>query len=284
MDRRNFLIGSAATAALSAFAESAPPIKIGHRQANMAPRIGLDVFELARKIPGLSGVELQMIYGGRDLSERSVALEYKRMANRWGMQVPSIAGIWKPGQKIFDTPVAAKVLSNSIQAAELMGASTVLVALFTFASNCPNMADEKSYGPVVSVFQSVAKQAADAGVKLAIETSLTPEEDRKLVDMVGSDSVKVYYDANNEEVNHPGQAIPGIKLVGSRIAQVHLKNQKPLIFEEPATVNWNVALKTLRGIGYNGWYVFETEHKTAEQCIAETNQNIELVRKALLAS
>ena len=46
------------------------------------------------------------------------------------------------------------------------------------------MDDERSYAPVVSVLQKAASAAADAGVVLAMETSLSPADDRKLIDLV----------------------------------------------------------------------------------------------------
>ena len=59
-----------------------------------------------------------------------------------------------------------------------------------------------------------------------METSNTPADDRKLIDLVDRPSIKIYYDLDNvESYDHTGQAVPGIALLRSRIRQVHLKNQ-----------------------------------------------------------
>ncbi len=278
LGRREFLFSSLGLpiAALTGQAEKLP-LKFGHRQANMMTAPGPGVFELARRIPGLSGVELQMIFKGQDLSDGNTALDYKREANRWAVEVPSIAGVWKPGGSIFNVAAAEDTLLGAIRAAELLGASVILVALFK--PNCPNMQDESSVNPVVSLFQKISPRAADVGVTLGLETSLIPADDRKLIDLIGHPSVKTYYDATNVETYHPGQSVSGIELLGPRIIQCHLKNEDRLLNQQPSKVDWIAALKTFQRIGYNGWYVFETAHSSPEQCVEATQKNIQFVKQ-----
>src|SRR6185437_9420047 len=70
MDRRDFLISSLAVSAAGAAAmvnKSAPPPRFAHRQAQMITEPGQSVFQLAAKVRGLSGVQLQMIWKGSDI-------------------------------------------------------------------------------------------------------------------------------------------------------------------------------------------------------------------------
>src|SRR6266545_913265 len=117
MDRRNFLLSSLSTA-LGDAAPTAP--KFGHRQASMIGRPTLDVFELAGRIPGLSGVELQVIMKGYSLWDRDTALSYKREADRRGLRVPSLAGIWPPGMSLMQTRAGEPYYRKAIEAAELL--------------------------------------------------------------------------------------------------------------------------------------------------------------------
>jgi sugar phosphate isomerase/epimerase len=256
------------------------PLKFGHRQANMVTEPGPQVFELARRISGISGVELQMIWKGQDLSNREMVLAYKKEANRWAIEVPSIAGVWKRGQTIFDIRAAEQALSNAIHAAELLGASVILVALFK--PNCPDMSNEASWEPVVGLFKKLSPKASDVGVVFGLETSLAPAEDKKLIDLIGESSVGIYYDATNVETYHPGEAVSGIELLGSRIVQCHLKNGARLLNEKPWKVDWTAALKAYQHIHYSGWYVFETTHSSPEQCIEATETNIQFVKQNLV--
>ena len=130
----------------------------------------LDVFELASRIPGLLGVELQVITQAYSLWDRETLLSYKREANRWGLRVPSLAGIWPRGRSMLQTRTGGECFRKAIETAEMLGSSVILVA--ALGANCPKMADEASYGPVVELLRKMAPVAAGAGVTLGIENSL----------------------------------------------------------------------------------------------------------------
>lgn len=236
----------------------------------------LRVFELASRIRGLQGVELQVRWKTYNLWDKATQQATKREAFRWGMQIPSLAGIWAPGASLVANPEES--LRRSIAAAEFLGASVVLVA--AFRDRCPNVTDESSYGPVVGDLRKVAPAAADAGVVLGLETSLSPVDSRKLVEMVNHPAVQVYYDLHNMEFyRHKDQAVPGIAAIGKEhICQVHLKNEKKLL-SEPGWIDWTAAVRSLRAIQYEGWYVFESAHTDPQQCIEATEHNIAFVRR-----
>jgi len=277
--RREFLIFPALAPLVSAEGErAASGLKIGHRQANMAVGPGPEVFDLARRIPGLSGIELQVHFKGTTLWDRETLMAYRRSAERAGLKVPSLAGIWTRGASILQPVAAEQHIRKAIQAAEDIGAAVILVA--AFGDNCPNMQQEPSYAPVVSLLQKLAPFAAGAGVTICLETSLSPSDDSKLIDLVGHANVRVYYDLDNcEWYGHKGQAIPGIAKLGrARIGQVHLKNEDRLL-EEPGRVDWKAALAALKQIGYDGWLVFESSHPSPEHCIAVTTRNITFIER-----
>lgn len=250
-------------------------IRFAHRQAHMVTAPGQNTFELAALIPGISGVQLQMNWRGENRSHPDVARVYKQQADRNGMLVPSIAGIWRPGETIFDRTIAEITLTNSIRMAEFFGATVILVALF--APNCPDMSDERSFVPVVNLLQNAAQRATDAGVTFALETSLTPADELKLLRLIDRPTVQSYYDPKNVEGYHPGQAISGIETLGSHIVEFHLKNEDRLL-QDVSPVDWPAALNAFQRIGYDGWYVFETEHASAERCIEDTRTNIAFVK------
>ena len=92
--------------------------------------------------------------------------------------------------------------------------------------------------------------------------------------------VKVYYDPYNMvHYRHSAESIAGIKLLGKdRICQVHVKNGERLL-DEPGLVDWRMALQALNEIDYEGWYVFESDHKNRAQVVEATAQNIAFLRK-----
>jgi len=277
MNRRQFLASSIA----SVTALGAPlPLKIGHRQVNMMAEPSLAVFELAHRISGLSGVELHIILKDRSLWDRQTALSYKREANRWGLRVPSLSGIWTPEASLTKPAGREECLRKAIETAELLGASVLLVS--ALRANCPRMDDEASYVPAVETLRKMAPVAADVGVTLGLETSLSTADIKKLVDLVNHPAVRVFWDFDNLEFyGHKGQSVAGLDLLGvERICQVHCKNEDRLL-AEPGRVDWAAAFAALKRIGYESWYVFETKHSSPEQCVEATRKNIEFMRLCL---
>lgn len=274
MLRRHFLFS--ALAATVVRGADAGALKFGHRQANMTPEPGPAVFDLARRIDGLSGVELQVFYKGTKLWDKDTRAAYRSAAGRTGLAIPSIAGLWPPGASLLQ-PTAEEYLRKAIEAAESLRATTILAA--SFGENCPRLDSEESYGPVVALLQKVAPAARDSGVTIALETSNSPADDRKLIDLVDRPGVGVYYDLDNvERYVHASEALPGIALLGTRIRQVHLKNEGRLL-EEPGRIDWAAAVKGLAAVGYAGWFVFETAHTSPEQCVEATQKNIAFVKR-----
>lgn len=247
------------------------PLKIGIRAASMKMVGDLNVIRTAAGIPGVMGVELQVTAGKANLRDWDVVRQYKREADRWGMRIPSVAGVWDRGVKIH-SPNAEEGLVLSIRAAEMLGSGVMLLAFFK--DDAPDMNHEASYGPVVALLQKTASRAADAGVVLGLENSLSPADNRKLVDLVAHPAVGVYYDLHNMAFyGYADQSIPGVKLLGKeRISMVHVKNGTDLL-EEPGPVDWPAAFRALNGIGYDGWYVYETGHGSTLDCIEDTVKN-----------
>jgi L-ribulose-5-phosphate 3-epimerase len=247
------------------------PLKLGIRAASMRMVGDYGVIQTAAGIAGIRGVELQVTAGERNLRDWDVVRHYKRESERWDIRIPSIAGVWDKGVSI-SSPRAGENLQLSIRAAEILGSSGILVAFFK--ESAPDMSREESYGPVVTMLQKAAGAAVDAGVVLGLENSLSPADNRKLVDLVGQPAVRVYYDLYNMATyGHGSEAVPGVKLLGrERICAVHVKNGDKLI-EQTGPIDWPAAFAAFNEIGYDGWYTYETSHKSIAACLADTARN-----------
>jgi L-ribulose-5-phosphate 3-epimerase len=259
------------------------PYKIGIRQASLRdPQdpsksmvANFETFKVARDIPGITGVELQVTSGHPNMRDLSVACRYKAEAQRWGLMIPSTAGVW---DHTIWGPQSGLDLLNSIRATEILGARVMLVAFFK--KSAPDMTDKQSYGPVVSLLRDVAPRAQEVGVVLGLENSLSPKENRDLVDRIDHAAVKVYYDLDNMyQYGHGAEAVPGVELLGAaRIAAVHVKN-KGRILEKTGRIDWAAAFEALTAIRYEGWLTFETQHRSHQQCKEMTEQNIAFIKE-----
>ncbi len=247
------------------------PLKLGIRAASIRMVGDANVIEVAAGMPGIRGVELQVTAGGRNLRDWDVVRQCKRESDRWDIRIPSLAGIWDKGVSI-SSPGAGESLQLTIRAAEMLGSGVILVAFFKVSA--PDMNCEESYGPVVSTLRKAAAAAGDVGVILGLENSLNPADNRKLVDLVAHPAVRVYYDLYNMATfGHGPEAVPGVRLLGrERICAVHVKNGDKLI-EQPGPIDWPAAFAAFNDIGYDGWFTYETSHKTTAACLADTARN-----------
>jgi len=246
-------------------------LKIGIRAASMKMVGDFDVIKTAAGIPGIRGVELQAAHGTPNLRDPDAVRRYRQEARRWGIEIPSLAGVWDRGVHI-NSPGAADSLLKSIRAAESLSAGVILLAFFR--RHAPDMAREESYGPVVDLLLATAERASRAGVVMGLENSLGPADNKRLVDLVDHPAVRVYYDPHNmAHYGHADQAISGIKLLGrERICMVHVKNGEKLI-EEPGPIDWPAAFRAFGDVEYDGWYIYETAHASTEDCIRDTRKD-----------
>jgi L-ribulose-5-phosphate 3-epimerase len=285
MNRREFIRLSLSAGGVMSFGASAraiaaragaPPVKIAHREGNMLRTSSPGVYELASKIPGLSGIEVQTTRS--NLWDRETVLTYKRESHRWNIRTISMGGSLPAGGTLLDPGPCEASLRKTIRAGEILGANVVLVP--GFRETCPRMDDEASYGPVVTLLKKLAPVAEDSGIVLGLELSLTTDEYVKLLKLVNHAAVRAYWDATGtESMVHNGEGIKGIEILGASIVQMHLKNNRTPLMEEPGLVDWSKAWPAIRKSGFDGWFVFETPHASPEACIEETKKNIAWVMR-----
>lgn len=286
MNRRQFLQATLSAGAVasvgvkaSAIADwaAASPLKIAHREGNMLRTSSPGVYELAAKIPGLSGIEVQTTRS--NLWDRDTVLAYKRESLRWNMRTVSMGGSLPNGGTLLDAGPCEQSLRKTIRAGEILGAGVVLVP--GFRETCPKMDDEASYGPVVQLLKRLAPVAEDAGIVLGLELSLNTDEYVKLLGLVDHPAVRAYWDATGtESMVHNGEGIKGIEVLGgAKIVQMHLKNNRDPLMENPGLVDWSKAWPAIRKSGFEGWFAFETPHASPEACVEETKKNVAWVMR-----
>src|SRR6516225_6181960 len=190
LNRRQFLnasISAAAASSIAAWAERTPT-KIAHREGNMPKKPGASAYELASGIPGLSGLEI----GGGRVLDHANALAYKKESDRWRIRTVSLYTAFPQGTTLVNAGAPAEeTLRKTIQAGELVGAT--VIALGGFFDTCPKMDSEASYGPCVELLKKMGPVAADAGMSIALELSLSLAEYQKLMRLVGHPAVRPYW-------------------------------------------------------------------------------------------
>jgi L-ribulose-5-phosphate 3-epimerase len=284
LSRRDFVKhATLASAAAPRFAHAqapAPvprPIRIGMTDWNLGKRGDVARVALARQI-GLDGIQVSLIFPTDDsphLRDPNVQAQFRQAALDNGIQICSLA-IGSPGKArlpLHTNPAAAILLVEAIEVARNIGTNNILLPIL--GDSHINMNDPREVDTFVAMMKEVARYAERAGVVVALEDWISANDNIRLLDAIGSDSVGVYYDARNIKSRvHDPYGEP--TRLGRRIRQVHVKNG-PKLMRETDILDWPRLAQEFLEIGYGGWYVLETE-APSKDLIADTRANIEYVR------
>ncbi len=185
-----------------------------------------------------------------------------------GEDYSSIGSITKTGGIVPDE-LADERIERAIAAGRLGKAVFGLDRISTHAGFLPST-DAQDFGIIQRRLQTVADAYADLGLELLFETGQESAQHlNEFLDALDRPNVKVNFDPANMILYGSGDPIAGLKLLGQRVGQVHIKDAtasdapgKTWGVEVPAgagEVDWKTFVKTLDEINYDGPLVIERE-------------------------
>ena len=229
---------------------------------------------------GLDGVEVRV--GGPadrlELSHPEVRLRYKDLMQKTGLPISSLMMGLLNDCALATDPRAPAWLEQSIDAAHDLGARVILVAFFANGDllGPDGRVKESDVDSVVVRLKAAAPRARDAGVILGIEDYLNAEQNARILDRIGHDSVKIYYDCFNTG-GTKGYDVPAeIRFLKDRIAQFHFKNGPDYL--ETGKLHFPPIAAAIKEIGYRGWIVLETSNPSHD-AVADVKRNAEYTRE-----
>ncbi len=277
LTRRQFIARAALAAAGVAWlrqlqAAEAGRIRIGSCMINLtqAQQAGLDGVEVG---VGSPAERLQ-------IADETVRRRYKDEMKRTGLVIPSLMMGLLNNAPLATDPRGPAWLEQSIDAARDLGAKVILVAFFGKGDllDKDGKVKQEDVDVVVERLKAAAPRAKDAGVTLAIENYLPATENVRILDRINHDSVKVYYDVFNTGVTK-GYDVPAeLRLLKSRVAQVHFKNGPKYL--EARKGYFEPIVAALKDINYAGWIVLETSSPSKDP-VADARRNADFVRHLL---
>jgi sugar phosphate isomerase/epimerase len=280
--RRTFLrttAGSLAATALLArrleavtgtFASKSTGIRVG------ACVVGLEEGRQA----GLDGVEVRV--GGAadelEISRPEVQEKYKDLMKRSAIPISSLMMGLLNEYPLASDPRGPAWLQQSIDAAHSLGAKVILVAFFAKGDllGPGGRLKQAEVDSVVARIKAAAPRARDAGVFLGIENYLNAEQNARILDRIGHESVKIYYDCYNSGGTKGYDAPAEIRSLKDRIAQFHFKNGRD--FLEGGKLHYEPIAAAIKEIGYQGWIVLETSSPSGN-AVADAKRNADYTRK-----
>jgi hexulose-6-phosphate isomerase len=268
--RRDFLRHTLAGAALAGGALcSASPAAEKNYSLKKAVKYGMikvpdatveDKLKLARSL-GFEGVEVDSPGNlNRD--------EAKRAAEATGVKIHGVIDSvhWRTRLSDPDPKIRAeglKALGTAIDDARFYGADTVLLVPGK-VTNPETENYEQVYARSQEEIRKAIPQAADAGVKIAIEVVwndfiTTPEQLIRYVDDFQSPAVAAYFDCSNM-LKYKVPPATWIRQLGKRMVKFDFKgysHEKKWVPIGEGDEDWPEILKALDEIGYHGWATSE---------------------------
>lgn len=274
--RRSFLqLGATALTATALLprlhaAPSNTNLRIGARQ------FGSDF--VTAKRAGMDGLELGV---GGPAEKLAIADPGTRQKHKDGMQASGLVSCSLSldllnGHPLFSDAQAPGWVEQCIDAAKDLGATGMLVPFFGQAHLLQGKEWKKdAFDALVGRLKALAPKAETAGVCLGIECSLSARQYLELLDQVGSEAVKAYYDIGNS--TNAGFDVPAdLRALKGRLCMIHFKDGPSYLGE--GKVKMEPVAEAIKAIGYQGWIVLETANpsKNAE---ADCRRNAEFIRK-----
>ncbi|OQC07542.1 MAG: L-ribulose-5-phosphate 3-epimerase UlaE [Candidatus Hydrogenedentes bacterium ADurb.Bin101] len=266
-------------------AETGLKIKIGACDWSFQESCNPDGFDAAKAL-GMDGLEISSTDEAKDvlkIADPEFQAAYKTAMDRTGLAIPSIALGLMNSYPLASDDRGPAWLEQTIAAAAALNAKVILIAFFSDGDLLEKAGlfglgggtlKEKELDVVVERLKVAAPKAAEAGVILGLENTLSAAQNLSILERVQHDAVRVYYDVGNSTYND--YDVPAeIRDLGDRICQIHFKDGANNLGE--GQVDMNAVAKAMKDIHYEGWVVLETAIREQNRD-ASFRKNIDFVK------
>lgn len=250
------------------------PAPHGRRQA--FPSAWADEFERAREV-GLSSIEWLVTapsLGTNPLLSATGVSAIRRVADRTGVAVPSVCADFLIALPLVRVPAPVRaerlaLLDQVIAGAAQAGARVIIVPVLE--EN--RVVDRDEARALIRALEACLLRARRLCVSIAIESDLSAEQLRSVVDEAAGVPLCVCYDVGNATAAKR-DAARELRLLQHRVGAVHLKDRRrsgPSMPLGDGDVDFDAVLGALHHAGYNGPLTLETPHGPDSLASARAN-------------
>ncbi len=232
-----------------------------------------DKMKLAKEA-GFDGIELALDETGEVSMEstKEDLAKVKAYAEEIGIEISSLATMlyWTynyTSANLENRQKAMEITKKQLEVAAELGCDTILVvpgAVEVSFDPGEVVEYDVAYERAQSALKELAPYAEKLGVCIGVENVgnrflLSPLEEARFIDEIGSDYVGAYFDVGNVVPN--GFPEHWIKILGSRIKKVHIKDYKRKVSGYvdllEGDVNWPKVMEGFKNVGYDNWVTAE---------------------------
>jgi sugar phosphate isomerase/epimerase len=259
ISRRCFLQSGTVLCASPAILAARPKLlgklKIGVTDWNLRQTGKLEALSLAAAL-GFEGVEVSL---GRKpegdrlpLSDAGFQRRYVAEAKRRKIGIAGTCLDILHVNYLKSDKLGQKWVADGILATKNLKARVMLLPFF--GQGALKSHAEMDY--VGDVLRELAPEAQKAGVVLALENTISAEDNVRIMDRARSKALLVYYDVGNS-TNAGFDILKEMRWLGKdRICQIHLKDGRNFLGD--GQINFPAVMQTIAEIGYTGFANLET--------------------------
>jgi len=274
---RRMVLGTAVAAAAGPFLRAAGrELRIGVTDWNLKLGADPEALPLAARL-GFDGVQISF---GRKLTGGKMPVDSPELIDRY-LQLSAQHKIPIDGTCVDilhvnclkNDKLAIDRVRDSIRLTKALHTHVLLLPFFgKCAIGGPDDRDA-----VGDALRTLAPEAEKAGVILAVENTISAEDNARILDRARSKSVQVYYDVGNS-TNAGFDPTKEIRWLGKqRICQIHLKDNPAYLGE--GKINFPEVMNAIHDIGFTGYANLETDTHAGSSVEADMKRNLAFIRK-----
>ncbi len=279
--RRHFLLQTLLLATACKVKAVAPTakqqFKIGACDWSLGMGSDIRAFDIAQKI-GLDGlmVDIGSPSNNVHLRQKEIQQQYIETSKKTNITISSLAIGALNNYPYKSDPQTDQWVWDSIDVAKNLSTPVILLAFF---HKNDLRDDEAGIKELIRKLKEVAPKAEKAGVILGIESYLNGADHLRIMDAVGSKSVKVYMDFRNT-ADAKWNVLDEVKLIGAEnICELHMKENGKLLGN--GDLPWNDIRDLLKQINYrgDGWMQIESSNPEGSDVVTNYKHNLKFLRE-----
>lgn len=218
----------------------------------------LGAFQLTKDI-GADGLEVDMgSLGTRDtfesqLSDPAMRQQFLDEAKTLNLEICALGMTGFYAQSFAERIGVERMVQDCLDTAKAMNVKIAFLPLGV----CDPAKKPELRQVIIDRLKAVAPKAAEAGVIIGIETSLSASEEVTLLDEIGSDYVKAYFNFA-DAIENNRDIIEELKTLGkNRICQIRCSNTDGVWIQNDPKIDLKKIKRALDKMKWSGWLVVE---------------------------
>jgi sugar phosphate isomerase/epimerase len=235
-----------------------PKTPVGVTDWNLRLGANPEALSVAAQL-GFDGLQISFgrrLAGGKmPLDNAETIATYRRLARERNIPIVGTCVDRLHDEGLKSEPQASKWVLDAIRLTRELNTKVLLLPFFGKWA----IGSRQEMDAVGDRLRELAPEAAKAGVILALEDTISAEDNVRIIERSQSKHVQVYYDTGN--AHYAGfDVVKEIRWLGKdRICQVHLKDNPHFLGE--GKIAFPAVIAALRGIAFDGFAVLETDSR-----------------------